>query len=524
MVLSDKLVDGDFMMEADLGSLDCDINGDQLNLYLYFLDNESYNLNVSAGCGYDLEVFDLMASADADQSLMSMIEMDAVPGKSAGGGPVLNFNLRCVNDGRNHASNMRLLEACKAGADIVWNFHEGTCALNKDLKLSLRSLPVELTLMDNDWAGYGDSQLSVAVRNPSCLPIEVECWQFVTVNMDWDASLKEQADNIVQNSLIVNPMEYVTSHYPVSVFPVYGSSFSFVSERNSFGSQAIEDGELLVYDLSGIDTDDVIAALTSDGWGYDSMSHHFQVVHSDGSGVSELIVNDSLSDGSSFFIQKYNIDNLNDRGIWLYEGNSLILASDQTFKSYHGLTPRNIRAMNDQTPVVGMMSYDKAESALYIKAYSLGSEGLVLNSRAVVAADGYVRTYPNGTWGKEVDNYCHEEYLNTCTAFPVMYSNVGIVADGNAIAHVFDQVYSNRYYDSWNAIGSANNYMHSAHPTSLSMSMSFSISDKNDDGAYLFKPVFPSIVTYVHAQEGVEYNVPSNFSYSTFKFVEVKKK
>ena len=36
--------------------------------------------------------------------------------------------------------------------------------------------------------------------------------------------------------------------------------------------------------------------------------------------------------------------------------------------------------------------------------------------------------------------------------------------------------------------------------------------------------VFPSSVTFRHAQEGVQYNVPADFTYTTFKFVEVKKK
>ena len=525
LVLSDKPYDsGSTMMLSNAEILDCDINGVGVNSYLYFIDDQMLNLNINNG--YDLSVFDLevQAAPGSDEVLESKVLPRFVPGESSDGGPAMILSVCCLNDGRHHGDNMRLLEACKSGVDFSWVISEAVCGLDKKFNLCLRSLPVELTLMDNAWAGYGDSQLSLAVKNLSCLPVEVDCWQFVTVDLGYDASLKEESANKVQNSLSVNVMEYVSNQYSDSTLPVYGSSFSFVSERNAYGSQAMEDGELLVYNLKGIDTSNLIAALNFDGWGYGSLSHHLHVSHSDGSPVSELIVNDCLSDGSPALIQKYCSDNLNDRGIWLYEGNSLALAPEQLFSSYHGLTPHNIRAMRNQTPVIGEMSYDKEAGALYVKAYSLGAEGLVLDSKSVAQADGYVRTYPNGTWRAEQDNYCHEELTKVCTAFPVRYSNTAVTADGNAVAQVFDQIYSNVYFDSWNNLGSANNYMHSAHPTSLSMDMSFKISDHSDDGTYLFRPIFPSSVTFRHAQEGVQYNVPADFTYTTFKFVEVKKK
>lgn len=525
LVLSDKPFDaGSAMMLSNAEILDCDINGVGVNSYLYFVDDHMLNLNVNDG--FDLSVFDLQVQVapDSDEVLQTKVVPRFVSGESSDGGPAMILSVSCLNDGRHHGDNMRLLEACKAGVDFSWVISEAVCGLDKKLKLCLRSLPVELTLMDNAWAGYGDSQLSLAVDNPSCLPVEVDCWQFVTVDLGYDVSLKEESADKVRNYLNVNAMEYVSNQYSDSALPVYGSSSSFVSERNACGTEAIEDGELLVYNLKGIDTYNLIAALNYDGWGYGSMSHHLQVSHSDGSSVSELIVNDRLSDGSSALIQKYNFDNLNDRGVWLYEGNSLVLAPEQMFKSYYGLSPHNIRAMRNQTPVIGEMSYNKNVGALYVEAYSLGAEGLVLDSKSVAQADGYVRTYPNGTWRTEQDNYCHEELTTFCTAFPVRYSNLAVVADGNAISQVFEQVYSNTYFDSWNNLGSANNYMHSAHPTSLTMDMSFRISDQNDGGTYLFKPIFPSSVTFRHEQEGVEYNVPAKFSHTTYKFVEVKKK
>ena len=506
-------------------SISCDVNGHASWCHVYFLDSKMFNLNSSCGCGYDLSVFDMQVQPDDgnDAGLMSMMDAGVFPGTEADDGPVMEFRLSCHNSGTDHNCNIRLIGACCDGTDLIWKFSESASSISKELPVELSSRPIEMTLVDNAWAGYGDSQLAVIVDNPSRLPLSVDCWQFVTVNKECDTSLMQEAAAKVENELRISEMEYVVNEYPESQLPVYGSHSSFVSERNAYGSNAVEEGDCLVYILDGIDTDDIIAALTYHGWGYDTMSHHFYVSYSDGTPVQGLSVNDCLSDGSSAFAKKYGLDNLNDRGIWLYDEEALILAPEDLFDSYPGLTPANLKAMRWQTPVIGEMNYDKDAEQFHVQAYHLGSEGLVLDSISTASADGYVRTYPDGTWRDGVDNNCHEKLIKTCSAFPVLYSG-GVVADGNIIKDVFSLIYSNTYYDSWNKIGSANNYMHSAHPTSLTMTMSFRISDRSDKAAYLFKPTFLPYVVYKHAQEGVEYKVPSEFIHKTFKFVDVKKK
>jgi hypothetical protein len=259
--------------------------------------------------------------------------------------------------------------------------------------------------------------------------------------------------------------------------------------------------------------DNVIAALTYDGWGYDSMSHHMQVRFSDGASIGELTVNDWLSDS----------DGLNDKGIWLYEGRRLILAPDASFSSYPGLNPYNVRLMMDQKPVVGVFEYDKSSENIYLSAALSGSEGLVLDTHSSVEADGYVRTYPDGTWGKPVDNYCHEGLSGEAFGVPVTHDDK-VVPDNGAVRQVLQKIYAHLYFDSWNKIGSANSYWHHPHPTSLSARMEFRLSDQKDEGIYRFTPTFPKSVVFVHGQEGQEYNVPSDFRYSAFKFIEVSKK
>ena len=527
VVVSDRPYDdGSVGMVSCNGNFNCLINGPGSSLYVYFVDCEFLNLNVSSGCGYDLSVFDFDVEPQlvGNVKVLSTMNMNVGLGNGGSNGPVLSYDLECVHDGRRHDVNLSLLSVCSHHDDLSWRFSEKMFGVEEELRVGLEYLPVELKLVDNDWAGYGDSQLAMVVDNPSRLPLSVDYWQFVTVNDLSDAGSSGDAAGKVEGRLNLYSMEYVVNQYNVASLPVYGSSCSFVSERNGSGDEAVEDGDLLVYDLKGVDTDDIAAALAYEGWGYDTMSHHVQVSFTDGTPVRQLTVDDCLAEGSAGFADKYGRDGFNDRGIWLYENGSLVLAPEARFSSYPGLNPDNIRSMHSQTPVVGTMNYDKEDQRLYIAAYELGAEGLVLDSKSSAKADGYVRTYPDGTWGKAVDNYCHEELVDVCEDISVRYDGDKVIADENTVRNVFEQIYANCYYDSWNKVGSANNYMHAAHPTSLSMKMSFKLSDKDDDGAYLFTALFPDYVFFRHPQEGVYYSVPVEFTHAAFKFVEVARK
>ena len=502
----------------------CAINGGSQVCSVYLVDSEQVNLNVSDGCGYDLGVFDfdLQPQMTGNASVLSTVDFTTVCGESGTGGPALSFEISCAHDGADHNVNMTLLSAIQREDCLGWVFSEQVCGLRTAMSADLKSLPVELTLVDNDWAGYGETQLAMIVDNPSMIPLDVLYWQFVTVDAYCDVGLKDFAEEKVSNDILLLPMEYVVNQYNDSSLPVYGSSFSFVSERNGYGSNATEDGSRLVYDLEGVDTYDLLAALTYDGWGYESMSHHVQATFSDGVPIEDLTVNDCLSDGSEEFRQKYDESGLNDRGVWLYEGRTCVLAPEDTFSMYPGLNPQNVKGMKSQISVIANMTYDMEASRVYVVASDIGSAGLEVSTLTEAKADGYVQTFPDGTWGKAVDNNCHEEIICEDNSVTVRNIESKEIADGDAVRNVFEQIYRNTYYDSWNKVGSANNYWHSAHPTSLDVKMSFKLSDVNDKSAQLFKPLFPAYVYYWHAQEAVRYRVPVNFSYSTFKFVEVQ--
>lgn len=508
------------------GTTPCYINGGNSCIHVYFVDDKMLNLNVSSACGYDLEVFDFDMEPDLDihSGLLSVVELTSAPGKDGGDGPVLSYSLKCGHDGGNHNVNSMLMNACRRTGPLSWNITEENFGLLKRVDVDFRSLPVSMKLVDNGWAGYGETQLAIVVNNPSRLPLNVDYWQFVTVNRYHDASLMDEAVAKVNGQLHLGVMEYVVNQYSRSSMPVYGSSYAFVSEYNGYGTPAVEDGDKLVYNLKGVDTDNLIAALTYDGWGYDSMSHHMQVTFADGSPVDDLTVEDCLSDGAFAFELKYSAEGLDDRGIWLYDGATLILAPEDLFDQYPGLSPYNVRDLKSQISVIGNMVYDTDASRVYITADELGSSGLMLDSYTEAIAAGYVMTYPNGTLGKPKDNFCDAMLQRECKGFTVRHIEGKEVPDGDTVRDVFQQIYQNVYFDSWNKIGSANSYLHSAHPVSLSVKMSFRLSDINDKSAQLFKPLFPSYIYYSHAQDALEYRIPVNFSYDNFKFVDVRNK
>lgn len=515
IIISDKPSDaGNVQVPSCDGAVNCDINAEGKEYYMYLVDCELLNLNVSSGCGYDLSVFDFDMDPELSGSdkVLTTIRLSTASGVSGKDSPALIFRISCTNEGDDHYVNSALLAARGRSDVLSWNISESVCAMDEDIKVRLESMPVTMTLVDNAQAGYGDSRYAMVVDNPSRLPLKVNYWQFVTVNRSYDASLKELADAKVKDELFVNSMDYVVHQYNDSSLPVYGSAYSFLSERNSNGTPAVEDGNSLVYNLKGIDPDNLIAALTYDGWGFDSISHHMTVSFSDGSPVYDLTVDDRLD------------ENLNDRGIWLYIGTSLILSPDRTFEKYPELNPYNLQLLKSQTPVVGNMAYDTEDNRLYITAYSLGGEGIILDSITEASADGYVQTHPNGTWGKAQDNSCHETVVRYCDDFYLWHEDKKVVPDGNAVRDVFQAIYRNSYFDSWNNIGSANNYMHSAHPTSLSIKMAFKLSDINETALHSFKPIFPAYIHYFHEQDALDYRITTNFSYTTFRFVEVKEK
>jgi hypothetical protein len=79
--------------------------------------------------------------------------------------------------------------------------------------------------------------------------------------------------------------------------------------------------------------------------------------------------------------------------------------------------------------------------------------------------------------------------------------------DGGAVKSAMNAIYSQTFFDSYNLIGSSNSYSHHAHPTSLDISMKFSLSGDSAEKMVLLSLTAPSSVSFYHSQESVTYSV-----------------
>jgi hypothetical protein len=151
------------------------------------------------------------------------------------------------------------------------------------------------------------------------------------------------------------------------------------------------------------------------------------------------------------------------------------------------------------------VGYDANTQNLYAFVSTVDLVGLKFNAEIVVNASGYVQTTPNGTWGKKVDNYCTSKVSKQVKDISLSASPVAV--DDGAIKEAMNAIYAQAFFDSYNSIGSANSYQHCAHPTSLEVSLRFSLSG---DSAMRMIPITvstPVTVHFYHTQEAVTYSV-----------------
>ena len=154
------------------------------------------------------------------------------------------------------------------------------------------------------------------------------------------------------------------------------------------------------------------------------------------------------------------------------------------------------------------ITYDANTQNMCASVSSADLAGVKLNAEIVINASGYVQTTPNGTWGKKVDNYCTSKVTKQMK--DITLGTNSVVVDGNAIKEAMNAIYAQSFFDSYNSIGSSNSYQHCAHPTSLEVSLRFSLSD---DSAMRMIPITvssPAMVNFYHAQETVTYSVTVN--------------
>ena len=480
------------------GPLLLDVNGEGGTAYLYMVDNKQYNLNSSAGVGYEFSLFDFSYWCDlVDEVVGESMFLQVSEGMETNDGPCLICSMLSRNDGSSDELSGSLLEFWSGGDIGKVVFDDDKAGVRQNIEFGLDYMPITLTLVDNGWAGYSDCQVSMIVDNPSNFPIKGQCWQLNMLKDRYNAISRNEIVDLYGKEFTRQAYEYVCGDFPAGQMPLYCSGDSF----NAKGS--------CICHFPEISTQTIYYAALYDYFTQDKLYHHIDAVFENGERISKLRAVDNLSDGS----MRYNIiygndpdmDGWDDQGIWLYSGGIPISKPESGFDSMTGVKPTSLSALAEGEDGEIKIAYDAGKGAFTACVDSSQGVGLQLDAEITVKASGYVSTTPNGTLFGSEDNYCSSNVFKKVSYVVLGVTPVEI--DGGAVREAMNAIYSQAFYDSYNLIGSSNSYYHNAHPTSLEVSVKFSLSGKQAEKMVPLSLSAPSSVSFYHEQDGVTYSV-----------------
>ena len=102
--------------------------------------------------------------------------------------------------------------------------------------------------------------------------------------------------------------------------------------------------------------------------------------------------------------------------------------------------------------------------------------------------------------------------LRGLVIFPgsIVHFDVGREKSILAIKEAMNSIYNQTFKDSYNMVGSSNSYDHRAHPTSLDISLRFSLGDSYSNKMAPIVVDLPVSASFYHSQDGVTYSVTMN--------------
>lgn len=497
-VSDEQAVSYDSMVPGIGGPLLLDVNGDEQSVYLYLVDNERCNLNSSEAVGFDFSLFDFSREWDGvDDQVGESMCVSISRGLEKNDGPFMTCSLSSRNDGDSDRLSASLLEFWSNGDIGGVVLDDKQHGISQVVEFGLQYLPITLTLVDNGWAGYSDCQISMVVDNPSNFPIRGQCWQVNMVNRSYNAISRNEIVDLYGVEFSRQSYEYVCGGFPTGQMPLYCSGSAFSAKGSG------------VCHFPEISTQMIYHAALYDYMTQDILYHHIDAVFDNGERIYNMKAVDNLSDGSMEYVIIYgndpDMDGWNNRGIWLYSGGVSISEANSDFDLLSGVNPTSLSELSSGETGEVKIAYDAGKGAFTACVNTSKGVGLQLSTEVSVNASGYVSTKPNGTMFGSVDNHCSSNVSKKVNDVVLGLSPVEI--DGGAVKEAMTAIYSQTFYDSYNLIGSANNYSHHAHPTSMTVSLKFSLSG---DSAGKMIPVSftaPSSVSFYHSQDDVTYSV-----------------
>lgn len=494
---------------------ECVINGPSHQLYVYLADSRKMNLNSSSAYGFDLGLFDFgLSDIYGKESLMDAFSVAFARGRECSGGYAASMLLACGHDGEDPGLAEALAASYADGDILRVSIADAAVSATGSFDVGLDIHPVALTLVDNRWAGYHDTQLSAVVSNDSGIPLEILVCQMIDNNNAWSSSmLTSDVRQHVEQNLVRKSLNYVTG-----VVNKYEQVMHVESSR-------VECSGSGVFPLEGILTDDLLNSLIYDGYGNDRM-YHLVDVSTVGRSIngSDLRFTDSLSDGSSLYDTIYFSD-WKSKGVWLFSNDVPVRSPGNYLVHYPNVSPMRIQRMRqryDSCPTLGLQMWHDGEDFMGYVSNSQGiAYGLTMTVRFWGEVQGYVQTDPNGIWGSVRDNYCSATFDKTLKGVPLADFLANVSMDGGAVKQAMDAIYAQTFEDK----SDGKKFQHSAHPVSMDCNMEIFIEGEKGMELYPMRISweFP-YVQYYHAQDAMNYTCRMNVSTPRFQMVLIDEK
>lgn len=512
--------ENDFMLTS---APQCRINGGDLTFHLYLTDKNGYNLNKSAGAGFDLEAFyfpQTHLNGIPEGIGTGNLSISCTSGTSDSGGPAATYKVHCENDGSDSELNDRLASLLSTARNITFDVLEDKIGMKGEGEFEFEIPEAVITLVDNGWAGWHDTQMSIIVDNPSRLPLDIVFWQFMSSGQLWGGGGYAQNETWLEENVTIDEFGYLGTVFTPTTSVngmtdwdkvcTAGRAATIRAERNERGSAYIPVDGKEAYPVRGLTSEALRKSLVHYKLENNEMYNLFSVSPS----TVPVRFIDILSDGSEVFNIMYGSDSngFNDQGIF---GSGISYFNNISARKLENLVEKHLNG--DTSLSIRIDSSGK----IYARV-SKGSLSLSFNIKG--SANGYVLTYPNGTWRNGQDNYCTANILTTTNTFTIGTSETLI--DSQTVQNIFNKIYAQTFFDSHNKIGSSNNYQHSAHPTSLSLTIQAKLAGSSTGEGYV--PVSVSAsgsnASFYHAQEATTYTVSISSNFPTMRIARVTEK
>lgn len=522
--------------EADEECREAVINGDDGVINVYFCDSDGMNLLFKDDnfVGYSSEIFNLTVNDNAKdwdgaysyegglKTYLSDIYDDGVTLTS--GQPYCKLGLHVTNsgntiEGNSDYCNMSGIRGCiRAGvSDPEQGIGDSMYAFSIDY------IPLHIDFYNARYFGkelaakYGINEIHfMVVTNPSNIPFSLNYTALARVN-GTETALMETPDRTAIYFYNCPAGIYL----PSSLYMIWAEanmqSYDLVSTSRCTWYRD-DDGTIIIGLRDYLDdlmyvTEKAETQYCSDHYGYtvNGLATYMGMRLADVTGMADFSDENGNKLNYTFTDRLYEDNSGTESGyVYIHDynyGSTLLFSGNNpeystgTFQNYTYITPRNIAGIMKRRTCTVQLNMNQENGTPYI-GMKVSNSLSNIQIKSNFHCEGYCKTYPNGTWGKSVENYPKAEHSSS--AEKTEFKSYGIHdISGNGVRDALDMIYNTTFFDSYNKIGSSNNYQKHSQPTKLTMDLEFrAVRPAGEWFLYKFKDYDASAIQYSNGGEG----------------------